>query len=129
MKVLCVSRVCYCRRAVNKQVLPLAAGLKGICSFVFERTDDFGEILAFTNETSRQYGLHVHKLHADFRSGVEALLETTQLKAIILGTRRSAAPTSDAQACHSPKEERMMWLKQNLSYYPVHDTCYAQYTC
>lgn len=65
-----------------------AAGLKGICSFVFEREDDFPEILAFTSNMSRQYNLHVHTLHADFRSGVEGLLETTQLKAIILGTRR-----------------------------------------
>lgn len=65
-----------------------AAGLKGICSFVFEREDDFTEILAFTNDMSRQYNLNVHTLHADFRSGVEGLLETTQLKAIILGTRR-----------------------------------------
>ena len=66
----------------------LVAGLKGICSFVFEREDDFPEILEFTNDMSRQYGLNVHKLHADFRSGVEGLLETTKLKAIILGTRR-----------------------------------------
>lgn len=69
-----------------------AAGLKGICSFVFERGDDFPQILDFTNEMSRQYGLHVHKLHADFRSGVEGLLETTKLKAIILGTRRYSTP-------------------------------------
>ena len=69
-----------------------AAGLKGICSFVFERGDDFPEILDFTNEMSRQYGLHVHKLHADFRSGVEGLLETTKVKAIILGTRRYSIP-------------------------------------
>ena len=64
------------------------AGLKGICSFVFEREDDFPQILDFTNHMSQQYGLNVHKLHADFRSGVEGLLEVTQLKAIILGTRR-----------------------------------------
>ena len=55
---------------------------------MFERQDDFTEILAFTNAMSRQYNLNVHTLHADFRSGVEGLLETTQLKAIILGTRR-----------------------------------------
>lgn len=67
---------------------PALAGLKGICSFVFERGDDFPQILDFTDEMSQQYGLNVHKLHADFRSGVESLLETTNLKAIILGTRR-----------------------------------------
>ena len=62
--------------------------MKGICSFVFERADDFTEILAFTSNMSQQYNLNVHTLHADLRSGVEGLLETTQLKAIILGTRR-----------------------------------------
>lgn len=67
---------------------PFDAGLKGICSFVFEREDDFPEILDFTSDMSQQYGLNVHKLHADFRSGVEGLLEVTQMKAIILGTRR-----------------------------------------
>lgn len=66
----------------------LVAGLKGICSFVFEREDDFLQILDFTSDMSQQYGLNVHKLHADFRSGIEGLLETTKLKAIILGTRR-----------------------------------------
>ena len=76
--------------------LHVFAGLKGICSFVFERDDDFPEILTFTNKMSRQYGLHVHKLHADFRSGVEGLLETTQLKAIILGTRRCRMLKSSA---------------------------------
>ena len=66
----------------------LVAGLKGICSFVFEREDDFPQILDFTGDMSQHYGLNVHKLHADFRSGIEGLLETTKLKAIILGTRR-----------------------------------------
>ena len=55
---------------------------------MFEREDDFPQILDFTSDMSQQYGLNVHKLHADFRSGVEGLLETTELKAIILGTRR-----------------------------------------
>ncbi|KAL3157694.1 hypothetical protein ABBQ32_012130 [Trebouxia sp. C0010 RCD-2024] len=76
-------------------------GLKGICSFVFERGDDFPQILDFTNEMSRQYGLHVHKLHADFRSGVECLLETTKVKAIILGTRRGD-PNANGQETFCP---------------------------
>lgn len=74
--------------ASSNAAQPFYAGLKGICSFVFERQDDFRQILDFTSDMSRQYGLNVHKLHADFRSGVEGLLETTELKAIILGTRR-----------------------------------------
>ena len=64
------------------------AGLKGINSFVFERNDDFQEILDFTCDMSRQYNMHVHKLQSDFKTGVEGLLETTNMKAIILGTRR-----------------------------------------
>ncbi len=81
-------------QAITSQNMPIktlticCAGLKGICSFVFERQDDFSEILAFTNDMSKQYDLNVHTLHADFRSGVEGMLETTELKAIILGTRR-----------------------------------------
>ncbi len=68
---------------------------------MFEREDDFTEILAFTNAMSRQYNLNVHTLHADFRSGVEGLLETTQLKAIILGTRRYlAAACATSLPCH-----------------------------
>ncbi|DBA82678.1 hypothetical protein WJX77_002340 [Trebouxia sp. C0004] len=78
-----------------------AHGLKGICSFVFEREDDFTEILAFTNTMSRQYNLNVHTLHTDFRSGVEGLLETTQLKAIILGTRRGD-PNALGQEVYCP---------------------------
>ena len=66
----------------------LPAGLKGICSFVFERDDDFQEILGFTSDMSKQYNMHVHKLQSDFKTGVEGLLETTKLQAIILGTRR-----------------------------------------
>lgn len=64
------------------------AGLRGICSFVFERNDDFQEILDFTHDMSHKYQMHVHKLQSDFKTGVEQLLETTQLQAIILGTRR-----------------------------------------
>lgn len=92
-------------------VLPLAErtgdlqndyhGLKGICSFVFEREDDFSEILTFTNDMSGQYGLKVHKLHADFRTGVEGMLETTELKAIILGTRRGD-PNAHGQEMFCP---------------------------
>lgn len=66
----------------------LSAGLKGINSFVFERNDDFQEILDFTCDMSKQYNMHVHKLHSDFKAGIEGLLETTNMKAIILGTRR-----------------------------------------
>lgn len=66
------------------------AGLRGICSFVFERNDDFEEILAFTSDMSQKYNMHVHKLQSDFKTGVEGLLETTKLQAIILGTRRYA---------------------------------------
>ena len=83
------------------------AGLKGICSFVFEREDDFPQILAFTNAMSKQYDLNVHTLHDDFRSGVEGMLQTTDLKAIILGTRRYSQPSNitadhlDEGAVHS----------------------------
>lgn len=84
-----VHSACRVNCSHHKACCPtLVAGLKGICSFVFEREDDFPQILDFTGDMSQQYGLNVHKLHADFRSGIEGLLETTKLKAIILGTRR-----------------------------------------
>lgn len=64
------------------------AGLSGICTFIFERSDDFPEILEFVRDTDRQYKLHVEELSGDFKSGLSALLLRKPIKAVIIGTRR-----------------------------------------
>ena len=66
----------------------MLAGFAGICTFVFERDDDFLEIQQFNRQMEQQYNLHIEVLHGDFKSGIEALLQRTQIEAIILGTRR-----------------------------------------
>lgn len=57
-------------------------------TFVFERQDDFREIDDFVEDTNRQYDLRMRRLNTDFRNGVQSLVNETQMKAIILGTRR-----------------------------------------
>ena len=60
----------------------------GIHSFIFERPDDFQEILEFTEQCNQRYGLHIEIMQTDFKTGVSQLLEERPIKAIILGTRR-----------------------------------------
>ena len=60
----------------------------GIHSFIFERLDDFQEILEFTEQCNQQYGLQIEVMQTDFKTGVSQLLEERPIKAIILGTRR-----------------------------------------
>lgn len=64
------------------------AGLGGVRSFFFERTNDFAEIRSFVKATDEQYGLQVEYLTGDFKSGLEAFLQRSKVHAIVLGTRR-----------------------------------------
>jgi hypothetical protein len=64
------------------------AGLGGVVTFFFHNPADFEEITAFTHATNKAYGLRMRVLEGDFKSGIEGLLASTPIKAIILGTRR-----------------------------------------
>lgn len=64
------------------------AGLGGICTFIFERDDDFPEILSFVRDVNRKYNLGVEELEGDFKSGLEGLLARKPIKAVVIGTRR-----------------------------------------
>ena len=68
----------------------LSAGLGGICTFIFERSDDFSQILDFVRATNRKYDLHVEQLEGNFKSGLSGLLARRPIKAVVLGTRRQA---------------------------------------
>lgn len=64
------------------------AGLGGIRTFNFQRSDDFPEICAFISTTDQQYHLRLENLAGDFKPGLEGFLSHTKTKAIVLGTRR-----------------------------------------
>ena len=64
------------------------AGLGGLCTFIFERQDDFTEILQFVRSANKAYQLHVEELAGDFKSGLSELLFRRPIKAVIIGTRR-----------------------------------------
>lgn len=57
-------------------------------TFFFHNPADFDEVVEFTNVEARQYGLDMRILHGGFREGLESLLRETNVKGIILGTRK-----------------------------------------
>ena len=69
------------------------SGLGGILSFFFERDDDFWEVRDFVDEMDARYALDVHKVHGDFKGGIERLTAASGIRAIFLGTRRQAFPS------------------------------------
>lgn len=87
----------------------ILAGLEGICTFIFEREDDFPEILEFVRDVNREFRLHVEELRGDFRSGLEDLLSRRPIKAVLIGTRRCRLS--------SPQD---MTITFN---YPAHSSC------
>lgn len=60
-------------------------------TFIFERRDDFPEILAFVRDMDARHGLRLEELQGDFRAGLAGLIRRTGVKAIVLGTRRCPA--------------------------------------
>lgn len=66
----------------------LAADLGGVCTFIFERKDDFTEILDFVREADKKHGLHVEELEGSFQAGLSELLGRKPIKAVVIGTRR-----------------------------------------
>lgn len=63
-------------------------GLSDMVTFFFDNPADFREVVAFTYATGAEYNLQLKSLHGGFRQGLEALLESTSVKAILLGTRK-----------------------------------------
>ena len=68
------------------------AGLGGLRTFIFERRDDFPEILSFVRDMDARYGLRLEELEGDFRTGLANLIRHSGVKAIVLGTRRRGRP-------------------------------------
>ena len=66
----------------------VGAGLDGVLSFFFERTDDFKEVREFVDAMDAHYMLQVRKMHGDFKAGLEQLVTASSIRAIFLGTRR-----------------------------------------
>lgn len=63
-------------------------GLGGVCTFIFERRDDFQEILEFVRHVNQKYSLRVEELEGSFQNGLASLLARRPIKAVVLGTRR-----------------------------------------
>ncbi len=87
------SLVMLCLLYMNKSVVAnAAAGLGGVLTFMFERTDDFQEIIEFGRLSDTLYGLKVNKLQGDFKPGLAAFISQHSIRAILIGTRRSESP-------------------------------------
>ncbi|KAL4424331.1 hypothetical protein ABPG75_001632 [Micractinium tetrahymenae] len=71
--------------------------LGGVLTFFFHYDTDFPEVLAFTHDTNKRYGLAMEILTGDFKRGLEQLLQQTHVQAIILGTRRGDPNAADQE--------------------------------
>ncbi|KAL8516713.1 hypothetical protein ACS0TY_015101 [Phlomoides rotata] len=72
-----------------------------IRTIYFESPTVFPEINSFTYETASTYKLQMDIIRLDFKSGLEALLKTTPIRAIFLGVR-IGDPTAVGQEQFSP---------------------------
>ncbi|KAK9078654.1 hypothetical protein SSX86_002711 [Deinandra increscens subsp. villosa] len=72
-----------------------------IRTIYFETPSVFPEINSFTYETSASYGVQLDIIREDFKSGLEALLNSKPIKAIFLGVR-IGDPTAVGQEQFSP---------------------------
>ena len=84
------------------------AGLGSLRTFIFERRDDFPEILSFVRDMDARYGLHLEELEGDFRSGLASLIRHSGIKAIVLGTRRRGRPACSAFLLCSKKAPSLL---------------------
>lgn len=75
-----------------------------ITTFFFHNDGDFQDITDFTHQTNHDYLLHMRVLHGDFKAGLEAFLQETQVKAILLGTRRGD-PNAPGQETFCPSSK------------------------
>ncbi|KAK9840250.1 hypothetical protein WJX74_006136 [Apatococcus lobatus] len=66
-----------------------ANGLGGVLTFMFERTDDFQEIIEFGRLSNTLYGLEMNKLEGDFKPGLANFISQHRIRAILIGTRSS----------------------------------------
>ena len=93
-------------------VLKAATAAGHFHSFVFERQDDFKEIDEFVDAADQAYSLRLRKMNVGFKDGVEQLIADTQLKAIILGTRRQVTawtPFPARQALSQRLQQHKSW--------------------
>ena len=71
-------------------------------TFIFERRDDFPEILDFVRAMDARYGLRLEELEGEFRAGLASLIRRSGVKAIVLGTRRrEPSPPSEGESVRS----------------------------
>lgn len=107
-----------------------SAGLGAVRTFIFERRDDFPEILDFVRAMDARYGLRLEELEGEFRSGLASLIRRSGVKAIVLGTRRrdpalclrvracgartcaclETSPAQSAQVCFEQRVLVTCWL-------------------
>lgn len=79
----------------------LHTDLGDVCTFFFHNDADFAEITKFTHKTNSDYHLNMTVLHGDFKAGLEEFLQSTTVKAILLGTRRGD-PNAPGQETYCP---------------------------
>ena len=91
-------RAALCIRKDNAEQID---GLEGIVTFFFDKADDFPDVVQFTKDTDSQYSLGMKIYTTDFFSGLQGLLEETNVQGIFLGTR-SGDPNAGDQQIFSP---------------------------
>ena len=63
-------------------------GLHEVHTFFFNNPLEFDEIVQFVTSTAAEHGMPLRILHGGFKQGLESLLSSTPIQAIILGTRQ-----------------------------------------
>ncbi|KAK9846826.1 hypothetical protein WJX84_007716 [Apatococcus fuscideae] len=79
-------------------------GLGGVLTFMFERTDDFKEIIEFGQLSDRLYDLKMNKLQGDFKPGLATFISEHSIRAILIGTR-SSDPNAKGQDKFCPSSK------------------------
>ena len=92
-------------------------------TFFFPHTDDFPEITTFVSETERAFSLGIHSFPSSvgFKEGLEDLVQSRGVRAIVIGTR-SGDPNAKGQNVFCPSSESWpAFMRVN----PILDWSYA----
>lgn len=75
-------------------------GLLGLHTFYFEGADEFKEVQDFVMACDRRHHLRLAVYTGAFQPGLERILATTSVKAILMGTRHGDPNCQDQARAH-----------------------------
>ena len=94
---------------------------------MFERTDDFKEIIEFGQLSDRLYDLKMNKLQGDFKPGLATFISEHSIRAILIGTRRWTAfclnPAASIRPNRILKSSVSIVIKQCLIHQSICNHC------